>query len=104
MCIGGMVALFFGFVDDVINLSAIGKLFLQIALSGWAVFWLDGGPLYSINWIPNILAILLTMFFLVWVMNAYNFVDGIDGIAASGAILSSSLLRTRSSGFPSIKS
>ena len=88
-CIGGMVALLFGFVDDIKNLSAIGKLFLQIALAGWAVYWLDGGPLYSINWIPNILAIFLTMFFLVWVMNAYNFVDGIDGMATSGAILSS---------------
>ena len=88
-CIGGMVALLFGFVDDIKNLSAIGKFFLQIALAGWAVYWLDGGPLYSINWIPNILAILLTMFFLVWVMNAYNFVDGVDGIATSGAILSS---------------
>ena len=88
-CIGGMVALLFGFVDDIKNLSAIGKFFLQIALAGWAVYWLDGGPLYIINWIPNIVAILLTMFFLVWVMNAYNFVDGVDGIATSGAILSS---------------
>ena len=88
-CIGGMVALLFGFVDDIKNLSAIGKLFLQISLACWAVYWLDGGPLYSINWIPNILAIFLTMFFLVWVMNAYNFVDGIDGMATSGAILSS---------------
>ena len=89
ICIGGTVALLFGFVDDIKNLSAIIKLFLQIALAGWAVYLLDGGPLYSINWIPNILAIVLTMFFLVWAMNAYNFVDGIDGIATSGAILSS---------------
>jgi len=32
------------------------------------------------------------MFFLVWIMNAYNFMDGIDGMATLGGILASSLI------------
>jgi len=35
---------------------------------------------------PIFIVIPFMMFFMVWIMNAYNFIDGIDGMAASGAI------------------
>ena len=43
---------------------------------------------------PNFLAILLSSFFLVWVINAYNFIDGIDSLASSGAILAGVVVLT----------
>jgi Fuc2NAc and GlcNAc transferase len=35
---------------------------------------------------PIYITIPVILFFMVWMMNAYNFIDGIDGMAASGAI------------------
>jgi len=84
--VGGCAATLFGFLDDVQDIRASKKLVVQVFLSGWALFWLDGGPLLHVEWIPDIVAILLSLFFLVWMMNAYNFMDGIDGMAASGAV------------------
>ena len=89
---GGLAALLIGFIDDLVNISAIKKFILQILLASWAVFWLDGGPLISIDWIPNIIVLFISMFFLVWIMNAYNFMDGIDGMASLGGILASILI------------
>ena len=34
----------------------------------------------------SFVSILATLLFLVWLMNAYNFMDGIDGMAVSGAV------------------
>ena len=46
----------------------------------------------SFDIMPEILAVILSILFLVWVINAYNFMDGIDGMASSGAIFSSFLI------------
>jgi len=90
--VGGLAILLIGFLDDLVSISAIKKLTLQIILSGWAVYWLNGGPLMGIDWIPSLIVLFITMFFLVWVMNAYNFMDGIDGMASLGGILASILI------------
>jgi Fuc2NAc and GlcNAc transferase len=73
-------------LDDLKDIRASSKLVAQFFLSGWVLFWLDGGPLLSIGWIPVLVAIPVTALFLVWMVNAYNFMDGIDGMATSGAI------------------
>ena len=44
------------------------------------------------NWVPSYLSLPLISFLLVWMMNGYNFIDGIDGMAASGAVFISSTL------------
>ena len=87
--IGGCAATLLGFLDDKNNIKATKKIAMQIFLSGFALFYLDGGPLLNIDLIPSLVAIPLSILFLVWVINAYNFMDGIDGMAASGAIFSS---------------
>ena len=85
--IGGFFAAFFGFFDDLNNIGAIRKLIVQFFLSVWAIYWLDVGIFSNIDWVPYSISIALSVLFLVWVINAYNFIDGIDGLAISGAIL-----------------
>mgnify|MGYP000336025012 CR=1 FL=1 len=84
--VGGCVAALFGFLDDLKDIRASSKLAVHLLLSGWVLFWLGGGPLLSIGWIPVLVAIPVTALFLVWMVNAYNFMDGIDGMAVSGAV------------------
>jgi Fuc2NAc and GlcNAc transferase len=84
--VGGMVASIFGFIDDIKNIRAIFKLIVQIFLAAWVVYWLEYGGLLQLEWMPNFLAIPFLLFFMIWIINAYNFIDGIDGFAASGAI------------------
>ena len=86
LAVGGGVAALFGFLDDLKDIKASRKLVVQLLLSGWVLFWLGGGPLMSIYWIPVLVAIPVTALFLVWMINAYNFMDGIDGMAVSGAV------------------
>jgi Fuc2NAc and GlcNAc transferase len=86
LCVGGGSTALFGFLDDLKGIRASSKLVAQFFLSGWLLYWLDGGPLLSIDWIPVLVAIPVTALFLVWMVNAYNFMDGIDGMAVSGAV------------------
>ena len=92
--LGGFVATLFGFIDDVKNIKAKIKLAIQLFLGGWAVYWLEYGDLLLLESIPFLIATLTALFFMVWMMNAYNFMDGIDGMAASGAIFISLTLAT----------
>jgi len=92
--LGGFVATLFGFIDDVKNIKAKIKLAIQLFLGGWAVYWLEYGDLPLLGSIPFLIVTLVALFFMVWMMNAYNFMDGIDGMAASGAIFISLTLAT----------
>ncbi len=89
---GGLAASIFGILDDIKNISAGIKLAIQILLSAWTVYWLEGYELLLSDWIPIYLSTPLILFLLVWMMNGYNFIDGIDGMAASGAVFISSTL------------
>ena len=84
---GGVVATVFGFVDDVIHLGARNKLLVQIALAAWVLVCFDGRPLVDLPFMPRWLDQALSWLGLVWLMNLYNFMDGIDGMAASGAVI-----------------
>jgi Fuc2NAc and GlcNAc transferase len=84
--VGGGVAVLFGFLDDLIDLNVRIKLTIQFLLGGYVLFWFDGGPLLQIDSLHALIAIPVTLFFLIWMINAYNFMDGIDGMAASGAV------------------
>jgi UDP-GlcNAc:undecaprenyl-phosphate GlcNAc-1-phosphate transferase len=75
-----------GVADDVLNLDALTKFAGQVlaagvmVLSGVQLYWipLPGGPLV-LN--PEF-AVGLTVFFVLVTVNAVNFVDGLDGLAA----------------------
>jgi Fuc2NAc and GlcNAc transferase len=83
--VGGLGTALFGFFDDIYNIRASRKLIMQIIFSVWAVYWINK---YSILPSENFLFFItmpVTIIFLVWTINAYNFIDGIDGMAISGA-------------------
>ncbi|NIF16742.1 glycosyltransferase family 4 protein [Pantoea sp. Cy-639] len=85
---GGLIALI-GFMDDHGHIAARWRLLGHFAAAGWALFWLGGLPPLDVfgirlemGWVGTVLA----AFYLVWLLNLYNFMDGIDGIASIEAI------------------
>lgn len=80
-----------GFMDDHGHIAARWRLLGHFLAAVWALFWLGGfaplsvmGMSINLGWIGSILAV----FYLVWMLNLYNFMDGIDGIASVEAISS----------------
>jgi Fuc2NAc and GlcNAc transferase len=80
---GAMTAII-GFLDDHGHIAARWRLLAHFVAAVWAVWWLGGLPAISfygvsieISWIGHLLAVV----YLVWMLNLYNFMDGIDGIA-----------------------
>ncbi len=85
---GLMVALI-GFVDDHGHIAARWRLLGHFVAAGWALFWLGGLPAIAVfGWMlpPGWFAQLVALLFLVWMLNLYNFMDGIDGIASIQAL------------------
>ena len=85
---GALVALI-GFMDDHGHIAARWRLLGHFAAASWLLAWVGGlAPLqvfgYQLNlhWAGYIIA----AFYLVWMLNLYNFMDGIDGIASVEAI------------------
>jgi len=83
---GAGVATFFGIIDDINNIKAKKKIIIHIMLSFWIIYCIDLWNFLKFDLIINICIISFVSFLLVWLINAYNFIDGIDGMAASGAI------------------
>lgn len=79
------------FIDDIISISAISRLLLQIivamavALNGLVLesFIIPGLEIS----LPPAIGILITAFFIVWMVNLYNFMDGMDGFSGGMAII-----------------
>ncbi|WP_092144872.1 MULTISPECIES: glycosyltransferase family 4 protein [unclassified Pseudomonas] len=78
-----------GFLDDHGHIAARWRLIGHFAASIWALYWSGGLPTISLfglelelAWFGHVLAV----FYLVWMLNLYNFMDGIDGIASVEAI------------------
>jgi Fuc2NAc and GlcNAc transferase len=83
---GGAVAALIGFVDDTRHLPARWKLLTQAIVAAWILFCFDVQPLLHLPGILSGLDLALSWLGLVWLMNVYNFMDGIDGMAAAGAV------------------
>lgn len=88
MIAGGVVGII-GYVDDKGHVAARWRLTVHLSSAGCALYLLGGMvsvfPLTVVGGgflITNILA----LFFLVWFINLYNFMDGIDGLASIEAI------------------
>ena len=84
-----LLVAFVGFVDDLRDVPASARILVHIAAIMWAVFWLRGElsiPLPSGDFVSGWLPKLFAIFTLVWLLNLFNFMDGIDGIATAEAI------------------
>ncbi|PCC98446.1 MraY family glycosyltransferase [Halopseudomonas pelagia] len=86
---GGLVIALVGFLDDHGHIAARWRLLAHFAGAGWALFWLPGAPplhLLGMTLTSPWIVYPLVGLFLVWLLNLYNFMDGIDGLASVEAI------------------
>lgn len=87
--VGGTVIAAVGFVDDRIDLDRRLRLGAHAALAVWILLWVGGAPSVEIGGAPLDLGPAGDVFALLavtWFINLYNFMDGVDGMAASGTI------------------
>jgi UDP-GlcNAc:undecaprenyl-phosphate GlcNAc-1-phosphate transferase len=89
LLLGGAFLFVFGMLDDRRDFSALPQFFAQLAAAGIAVSFLiiiEGfnNPLTGTRtpeW-PHIVTVTLTVFWLGFMMNTVNWLDGLDGLAA----------------------
>ncbi|WBM34214.1 MULTISPECIES: MraY family glycosyltransferase [Pseudomonas] len=85
---GGLVAVI-GFMDDHGHIAARWRLLGHFAAAAWGLAWLGGMPpisVFGVTLAPLWLSSLFGALYLVWLLNLYNFMDGIDGLASVEAI------------------
>ena len=86
MAVGMMTLYLTGVADDLIGVSYKSKFAVQIvcaALFPLSGLWIhDLSGLFWIHQIPAWVGIPLTMFIVVYVTNAINLIDGVDGLAS----------------------
>ena len=85
---GGSAVATIGYLDDRHQVSPFVRLIVHVMAAVWALWCLGGLPplrlgqhTYEIGWAGDLLGIAG----IVWTLNLFNFMDGIDGIAASEA-------------------
>lgn len=81
---GAWVAII-GFIDDHQHIPARWRLIAHFIGAAWGLYWLGGvPPLLGVEF--GWLGYVLGAFYLVWLLNLYNFMDGIDGLASIEAL------------------
>ena len=97
MLVGASLFFITGLADDLLNLSPIKRLFFQFFIASIIVgqgfifksvnFSMFSEILPSIS-IGELLGFFLTLFWIVAITNALNWIDGLDGLAAGISIIS----------------
>ena len=87
---GGALVAIIGWLDDRRGLPARLRAAVHAVAAAWALAWLGGLP--TLNYGLGVLHLgpfgsLLAFVGIIWMINLYNFMDGIDGLAASEAIM-----------------
>jgi len=85
----GVIVALIGFLDDHGHVPPFWRLVAHFCAVIWGLAWIGGLPTVTVfgfamqlGWFGYIVVAVA----LVWLLNLYNFMDGIDGIAASEAI------------------
>lgn len=87
---GGLAVAAVGWIDDRNTLPAWQRLGIHSLAVLWALYHLGGMPSLSLGFASLPLGLVgHTLAFIggVWMINLYNFMDGIDGLAAGEAVL-----------------
>ncbi len=85
---GGLIA-FMGWMDDHKCLPVLPRIAAHFAAALWAVYWLGGFPSMKLGFTTLHLGSMgypLAILGTVWMINLYNFMDGIDGLAGGEAV------------------
>lgn len=97
MLVGAILIVIVGMVDDIYRLPAVPKLVAQIvaaviAASGGNVIRYISAPEWLVSeghWNLNLMAVPVTVLWIVLITNAVNLIDGLDGLAAGVSGISS---------------
>jgi Fuc2NAc and GlcNAc transferase len=84
--LGGLAVAAVGFADDHVRIPAAARLAVHFAAALWALAWLGGLPPLPVGhtlFTSPVGRGVLGLLGIVWTTNLFNFMDGIDGIAAS---------------------
>ena len=106
--IGAIIIFLLGFFDDIYELNARLKFLIQIlaativALSGITIKFISIPLFNDTPLLLDMLAIPITVVWIVGITNAVNFIDGLDGLAAGVSSIASLCLMVLSihSGYP----
>ncbi len=85
----GILIAAIGFWDDQGHIVAKWRLLFHFIAAFWVLFWLGEIPEFhflGFNIDAGWLGTVVVAFLLVWLLNLFNFMDGIDGIAASETV------------------
>lgn len=88
------LVLLLGIYDDLRGTNAIVK-FVGLGLIASLFYWMGGRidslaiPFVGVVHLPTVISFALTVFWLVAIANAFNLIDGMDGLATGAALFSS---------------
>lgn len=85
----GLIAAFVGYLDDRSHVPPMQRLIAHVLAAVWLLVWLGGMPVLDlgfavIEW--GVIGHLVGAIGTIWLLNLYNFMDGIDGLAASEGV------------------
>lgn len=107
IAIGAFAMWLIGLLDDLFDVSALIRLIAQtgvatyIALSGIGIHFVTAfSSTGEYVFIPEIIGTVITVGWIVGFTNAFNFIDGLDGLSAGIAVIGAMTLLTVSLGFP----
>ncbi len=87
-----MIIFVTGLLDDRFGLRAITKLFIQLGCG--ALIWLNGSTISTFfGWeLHPMISLIVTVLWVASLINAFNLIDGLDGLSSGLAIVASSSL------------
>jgi UDP-N-acetylmuramyl pentapeptide phosphotransferase/UDP-N-acetylglucosamine-1-phosphate transferase len=86
LLLSSLVILLLGIIDDMFQLSPLKKIIGQLLVVVILIFFLDIRidrmyGLLGIDYIPVYVSMLVTMFTILVIVNGFNLIDGVDGLA-----------------------
>jgi len=83
LVVGGLGVAAVGFCDDIRSVSVGVRMFTHVGAASLAVYWLGGTRLADHGLELGLAGVILRVLAIAWMLNLFNFMDGIDGLAAS---------------------
>lgn len=88
-CLAASFVALIGLLDDFKHVAVRWRLLVHFGAAGLVLSFGEGFPLLKVGsfWFDfGIMGYILAAFYLVWMLNLFNFMDGIDGIASVEAL------------------